>query len=371
MSILQNHLALMTFCFSLASSALFGLENSNAQNSWALGPFERVSDQPVLSPDPTSLFICPVQRKEVQWEKKHAFNPAAVVRNGKIYLIYRAEDDFGRGVGKHTSRLGIAESTDGIHFERYPMPILYPDTDSQNEYEFPGGCEDPRIVETEDGYVMTYTQWNRKIAVLSIATSKDLFTWEKKGYAFEGENLPQRRWSKSGAIICKRDGDRLIAVKIAGKYWMYWGDGSIHIATSDDLIAWKPVLDHEGKLVDVLTPRPGKFDSDIVESGPPALLTEQGIVLLYNGKNAIQTGDSRLLGRAYSAGQVLFDSQDPMQVIARLDEFFLRPEKPFEMRGQYRSGAIFIEGLVHFHNQWFLYYGASDSKIGVVVAPDR
>lgn len=349
-----------------------GNESTASQTDWVLAPFQKLGDAPVLSPNSESLFFCPIQMKELQWEKRHTFNPAAVVRNGKVYLIYRAEDDFGRGIGKHTSRLGIAESEDGIHFKRYPTPILFPDLDAQNSHEFPGGCEDPRIVEREDGtYVMTYTQWNRKIAVLSVATSQDLFSWDKKGYAFETENLAPRRWSKSGSIVCKRQGDRIVATKIQGKYWMYWGDVSVHAATSDDLISWTPVKDSEGKLVEVMAPRAGKFDSDIVEAGPPAILTDRGILLLYNGKNAVKSGDPRLLGRAYSAGQVLLDPQDPTQVIARLDDFFLRPEKPFEMRGQYRSGAIFIEGLVFFQNQWLLYYGASDSKIGVAAAPDK
>lgn len=357
-----------TFIGLSIASTLIGFESF----IWPLGPFERPVEHPVLSPQPESLFFCPIQEREIRWEKKHTFNPSAVVRNGKIYLIYRAEDDFGRGVGKHTSRLGIAESEDGIHFHRHPTPILYPDLDDQNQYEFPGGCEDPRIVETDEGtYVMTYTQWNRKIAVLAIATSEDLFSWEKWGYAFENEGREERRWSKSGSIICRKEGDRMVATKIHGKYWMYWGDGSIHLATSDDLISWKPLLDNQGELLAVLKPREGKFDSDIVEAGPPAILTDKGVALLYNGKNAIKTGDPRLLGRAYSAGEVLFDLDNPSKVISRLDDFILKPEMPFEMRGQYRSGAIFIEGLVHFQGQWLLYYGASDSKIGVAVCRDR
>ena len=53
------------------------------------------------------------------------------------------------------------------------------------QFDYPGGCEDPRIVQTEDGlYVLAYTSWNYKIPRLSIAFSKDLFHWEKKGPAF-------------------------------------------------------------------------------------------------------------------------------------------------------------------------------------------
>lgn len=55
----------------------------------------------------------------------------------------------------------------------------------QKSLEWPGGCEDPRIAVTVDGlYVMMYTQWNRDIPRLAVATSKDLVHWTKYGPAF-------------------------------------------------------------------------------------------------------------------------------------------------------------------------------------------
>ncbi len=333
-----------------------------------IGPFERVDEaNPILTPCSDSVFCCPLQHKEICWEAEHVFNPAAVVRHGKVYLLYRAEDNYGTGIGNHTSRIGLAESSDGIHFERMLTPVLFPDCDEQSSYEFPGGCEDPRIVETEEGsYVMTYTQWNRQVAVLAVATSDDLIHWKKRGYAFEG-NM-HRRWSKSGSIVCRLEEDRLIATKIQGKYWMYWGEGMIYTATSDDLISWEPLKDEDGELTILLKPRKGKFDGLLVEAGPPAILTEEGILLLYNGKNSIKKGDPHILPKAYSAGQVLFDLADPTKILIRSEECFLTPERAYEMRGQYERGTVFIEGLVHFHNQWFLYYGTADSAIGVATS---
>lgn len=57
--------------------------------------FNKISDpviNPVLGPIEESSFRCPVRRKEVNWEAKDVFNPAAVVKDGKVYLLYRAED---------------------------------------------------------------------------------------------------------------------------------------------------------------------------------------------------------------------------------------------------------------------------------------
>lgn len=332
---------------------------------WQIGPFHRFDKaNPILKSSSESIFYCPLQSKNLTWESANVFNPSAVVRNGKVYLIYRAEDDYGDGVGFHTSRLGLAESTDGIHFERRNFPILFPDHDNQSQAEFPGGCEDPRVVEREDGsYVMTYTQWNQKTALLAVATSSDLLHWKKHGYIFEGKM--DKSWSKSGSIVCQLKNNHLVATKINGKYWMYWGEGDIHIAISDDLISWEPLVDANHELISVIKPRAGKFDSALVEPGPSAILTNRGIVLLYNGKNSNENGDRDIHEGAYSAGQALFDFNDPTNLIARSENSFLSPQKIYEMKGQYAGGTVFIEGLVFFKNRWFLYYGAADSAIGV------
>jgi beta-1,2-mannosidase len=47
---------------------------------------------PILGPDSSTSFLCPVRKKPVLWEEKDVFNPAAVVKDGFVYLLYRAED---------------------------------------------------------------------------------------------------------------------------------------------------------------------------------------------------------------------------------------------------------------------------------------
>lgn len=50
-------------------------------------------------------------------------------------------------------------------------------------------------------------------------------------------------FSKSASIVTKLvDGKQVIA-KIDGKYWMYWGEKFVNVATSTDLINWEPMLD--------------------------------------------------------------------------------------------------------------------------------
>jgi predicted GH43/DUF377 family glycosyl hydrolase len=350
-----------------------GLQAQTTAAFLQLGPFTRpASGNPVIAPRPVSTFIDPILKTPVHWEALHTFNPAAVVRDGKIFVLYRAEDDTGAmAIGGHTSRLGLAESADGIHFTRLAEPVFYPATDTQEAREWPGGVEDPRIVEREDGtYVLTYTQWNRKTYSVGIATSRDLTHWTKHGPAFltaAGGKYAELMY-KSAGIVTRLDlaKFRLIAAKIEGKYWMYWGEGAIRLATSSDLIEWTPVEDAQGNPIELLRPRAGHFDSSFPETGPPPLLTDAGVLVIYNGKNSAQGGDPAMGANAYAAGEALFDAHDPAHLLAQTDHPVLKPEMAYEKTGQYVAGTTFAEGLVYFDERWFLYYGCADSLVGVV-----
>src|SRR6266853_472217 len=230
------------------------------------GPWKRASNEPILSPQGTT------------WESAGTFNPATVIHNGKIVMLYRAQDASG------TSRLGYAESTDGIHFTRRPEPVLSPETD----YEKDGGVEDPRLQKFGDTYYLTYTGFNNKDARLCLATSSDLIHWT------EATKAP------------------------------------------------------------VLPRRPGKFDSRVVEPGPPPIFTDQGIVLIYNG------ADDNLV---YRTGVAVFDHNDPRKLLSRSDSPIFAPEKDWEKVGQVPN-VVFVEGMVQEKNRFLFYYGAADKYIG-------
>jgi predicted GH43/DUF377 family glycosyl hydrolase len=360
----------LSFRFFTAVSFFVATTSLHAQSaqSWTRGPFARAIDAPIITPNPKSEFTDPITGEPVHWEALHTFNPAAIVRDGKIYVLYRAEDDSGKMViGMHTSRLGLASSADGVNFTTEPAPVFYPDNDSQKDREWPGGVEDPRLVEREDGtYVLTYTQWNRRHTDIGVATSTDLIHWSKQGPALVGEKYQDLNY-KSASIVTQVANGRLIAAKIRGKYWMYWGEIQVRLATSPDLIHWTPVENSAGKPIVLLHNRPGHFDSAFPEVGPPSLLTDHGIVLIYNGKNAAVHGEPGIAAGAYSNGQALFSADDPHKLLARTDKPFFKPEKPWEQSGQYAAGTTFAEGLVVFHDKWFLYYGCADSRVGVAL----
>ena len=224
------------------------------------------------------------------------------------------------------SSIGLATSSDGVHFKRRSEPVLV----ATEDYELPGGCEDARIVEHHGTYYMTYTGYDGVSARLCLATSRNLLDWTKHGPLFPDFVTRDvgKPWSKSGAILTKR---------LKGKYYMYFGDKDIYYATSPDLIHWTP-----GPVDDpVMRPQPGTYTEELLEPGPPPLITDNGYILLIHNA-AAKDPDGKLI---YRAGQALIDPAKPTEELARLTTPFLVPETPEETEGQVNN-VVFVEGLV-------------------------
>ncbi|MHA8065353.1 glycoside hydrolase family 130 protein [Aquirufa sp. ROCK2-A2] len=357
--ILRQLVNLSFCCLLLFSQSTYA---QKAKQDWTMMDFQKLDSQnPILNPTLTQVFDCPIQGKKVAWENKNVLNPTALIKDGKVHLIYRAQDSLG------TSRIGLAISEDGIHFKKEAKPILFPENDAFKKYEWPGGIEDPRVVVTQEGnYLLTYTSYDGKTARLCSAISSDLKNWTKMGPMLKDPKYIDL-WSKSGAIVVKESNQQMIATKIQGKYWMYYGDTNLFLATSDDLINWTVCEDGENKTaISVLHPRKGHFDSRLVEPGPYALIKPQGILLIYNSSNSANYNEKRFPKFTYSAGEALFDKNMPYKLLDRTLQPFIWPNKIYEQIGEVNE-VCFVEGLVHFNNKWFLYYGTADSKIAVAI----
>ena len=298
--------------------------------AWPFGAWQRLSPEPILGPEGES------------WEAAGVFNPTVVRHGGQIVMLYRAQDRSG------TSRLGYASSADGIHFTRRAEPVLSPEAD----YERDGGVEDPRLVAIDGTFYLTYTGYNKKDAQLCLATSKDLVHWDRRGVilpAYQGRW--NKGWTKAGAIVPE---------KIGGRWWMYYlgtaadKTDQMGLASSSDLLHWTDALD-----APVLPRRAGRFDSRVVEPGPAPVLTDDGIVLVYNGAD-----DALVYRTAYAR----FDRHDPRRLLARSDEPVFAPETAWETTGQVPN-VVFVEGLLRDGARWLFYYGGADKYVGVATAP--
>ncbi len=232
--------------------------------------------------------------------------------------------------------------------------MLFPDEDTCKPYEWGGGTEDLHVVEDEAGtYYMNYTAWNGKRDALLVATSDDLVHWTKHGPAF-ARLAPERVYgTRSGVVVTRRDGERLIAQKINGKYLMMVSH-TCELAESDNLIDWKPL----GNAV-WTDNASGLFDSGSREAGAIALLRPDGILLFYNGGNG-----------GWALGQALVSRQDCTTVLQRLEEPFIKPEYEWEKSG-FIANACVANGMAPFKGEWLLYYGAADHQIGLAVCKEE
>ncbi|MEW6279249.1 MAG: glycoside hydrolase family 130 protein, partial [Candidatus Eremiobacterota bacterium] len=290
---------------------------------WLPGPWTKY-DQPILSPRPG------------RFDSRNVYNMATVREDGVTRMIFRGEDA-SEPPAAITGRLGLAESRDGIVFQREEQPVFVP----QEPYES-RGVEDPRLVKLAGTYWMTYTAYDGQVARLCLASSPDLRAWQRHGVLFP--EFPEfNHWTKSGALLPQQ---------VDGRWVMYFGDSQIWLATSSDLVGWS----YHGE--PVMRTRPGRFDSRLIEPGPPPIWTDQGILLIYNCADETNR---------YSTAAALFAHDDPRHLIARLEHPFLEPTLPWEIEG-YVPNVVFAEGLCRQDGRWLLYYGDADRCVGVAWA---
>lgn len=292
------------------------------------GPFERVDANPVLAPEPSC-----------DWERGAVYNAAATRDGDGVAVLYRAEDlppEEDPQQDRYVSRIGLARGSDGVALERVrDEPVLgtggpYADYKTR-------GVEDPRITTIDDEYMLTYTAFDGERINLFLATSDDLVDWDEHGPVTDG---------KAGAILDE---------PVDGEYVMYQGDTDIDLLRSPDGYDW------ETTDTGVLAPRDGMFDAVLVEPGPAPVLTEDGILQVYNACDDA--------GR-YHVGAALFDRDDPAELVARTDTPLLSPiAADRDRRHDHLEAVVFAEGLVELDETYHLYYGSGDETLRVATAP--
>lgn len=150
-----------------------------------------------------------------------------------------------------------------------------------------------------------YTAYNGSSILLSLASTTNPFdrnSWNKLGPVF-----PQYQNSKSGALLVRKQ----------PPHYLFWGDSDIRVTTSDNITQWKSIGDI------FLSPRPDKFDSRLVESGPPPLQLSNGNYLFIY--NSAEKGWPEDPNTAYHVGWVILDGNDPTKILARSEEPLMGP----------------------------------------------
>lgn len=238
----------------------------------------------------------------------------------------------------------IIVSPDGFTVEKVDDGPTFMGVPGDGDY----GVEDARIVKIGSQYVMTYVSVSLHEGVCgSLAVSKNLVDWERKGIIFRQQN-------KDVVIFPE---------KIRGKYvalhrpegTMNFSKRSIWISHSPDLIYW-------GKEKSLIRPRDNSWDDAWTGAGPPPIKTKKGWLLIYHG---VKTIDEQNI---YSVGSVLLDLKNPEIVLARTPTKapLLEPKEKYEASG-FVNQVVFPTGAVPtLDGKDILLYSGGGDKISSV-----
>lgn len=325
--------------------------------------FKKYEGNPILRPNPANA-----------WEERCVLNPAVVYdqEKQKFVMLYRAAGNDKR----HQIRLGLAESSDGVHFERVGnAPVFEGHRDDPD-----GGCvEDPRLIQMGGVYFLTYAarayapgqywleEWVEGVSRPPMyLESADVYDKELPLYARENTTVSYlaatkdfRHYKKLGRLTEPAVDDRDVFIfpeKIGGKYVLvsrpkFQDAGvkmpSIWISYGNDLLEYgKPQLLMTGEQW---------WETQRIGGGTPPVKTEKGWFMLYHGVDA---------KGIYRVGAVLLDLQDPAKVVARTKEYLMEPDQDFELSGIY-EGCVFPTGSVVKEGTLYVYYGCADQYIGL------
>ncbi|MBE6364368.1 MAG: glycosidase [Lentisphaerae bacterium] len=276
------------------------------------------------------------------WESAHVSNAGAVVHDGKVHLIYRAE-----GQDKRTSapnswpitRLGHAVSENGFDIsQRDELPVFdRSETDPWRCF----GCEDPRISKIGDTYYIVFTAMSRFGHFgdsLMYSTTKDFVTYTEPQPLMR--EFEQRT---SGFLPGKINGEFCLFHRPMPNMWLSY---------SKDLINW-----HDYQCIFRI--KPGTWYDKKLGIGAPPILTRYGWLLFWHAKNT---------AAEYALGIMLLDKDDPAKIIKFQGEPVLRCEMPYEKEG-FVNNAIYTCGAVEFNGQFIIYYGCCDQCLSVASVP--
>lgn len=308
---------------------------------WAIGPFKRFSGNPIMRP----------QGQSGTWESQNVYNPAVIYRDNHFFMLYRGENSDTTLFKYYRSQIGLAESVDGIHWQRYSNnPVLKAEFD----YELPGGLEDPRLVELNGTYYVYYTAYaaDNHSFWLCVATSTDLKNWVKHGPIWGDWNIKN---IKNGAILMNPNNE---PVMVDGKYVLYCsGNDTAYICYSKDLIHW------DIKSMENMIPL-GFYPWEFCMALTDYEESKENIILFLGSRHNGGNGEIRW---NYALGQSLIKKNNLEKIVEIMEEPYLIPVESYEQNG-FIHNTLFCESITLYNGEWLLYYGAADHQIALAKA---
>lgn len=314
-----------------------------------------------------------LQKTNNGFENEGVLNPA-VIRVGEIvYMFYRAVSK-----GNYSS-IGLCKFKGPLNeIERLDTPVIFPQFDYESR-----GTEDPRIVQIDGIYYLSYTAYDGFNAMGALATSSDLIHFEKQGIIapqITYEEFSHLAGSK-GTLNEKylRYNEHKNIQEIPGKKIFMWDKNVIffprkirgkfyflHRVRPDiQVVCIENIQDltHEFwqnyflQLHDYIVLSPQyKHEVSYIGGGCPPIETESGWLLIYHGVH------DTINGYVYTCCAALLDLDNPQIEIARLPVPLFFPDQEWEIKGVVNN-VCFPTGAVVFDDTLYIYYGAADEHI--------
>jgi len=324
-------------------------------------------------------------------ESEGVLNPASGrTPDGTVHLLPRLV------ASGNVSRVGLAEVVleDDIPVGVQRRGVVLAPDEGWERGLHNSGVEDPRVtwVPSLKVHLMTYVAFGPLGPRLAMAVSSDLVRWRRLGpvqFAYESaldtdlglfpnkdavffpEPVPDPQGRPAYALLHRPMWDL---------GWFRTGEG-VHLPAGltdprpGIWISYIPVERAVADLSALTRPQDHRlvalpeFDWETAKigAGPPPLRVDEGWLVLHHGVVGdipVAFDPSAQQHAEYAAGAMLLDPQDPSRVLARTPQPLLRPTTYDEQHGTVPN-VVFPTAIEEIDGVRFVFYGMSDSKIGV------
>lgn len=314
-----------------------------------------------------------LQKTQHGFENEGVLNPAVIQGTDCIHLYYRAVSH-----GNYSS-IGYVRLSSPLQIEsRLDTPLLFPQADYESH-----GIEDPRIVQIDKQYYLTYTAYDGVNALGTLALSDDGIHFIKHGLivprisyknfsrlagAKGAINEKYLRFNEHDQLTIKEGKEVYLWDKnviffprrINGKlFFLHRIRPDIQLVAIDSLsdltdAFWEQYFLHLDNWI-VLSSQ-YKHEVSYIGGGCPPIETPEGWVLIYHGVH------DTVKGYVYSACAALLDLENPQKEIARLPYALFKPEHEWELKGEVNN-VCFPTGTLLKGDTLYIYYGAADEQV--------
>lgn len=292
--------------------------------------------------------------KDVPYDSALVFNAGVIPYQGGYAMVFRNDYCYAGGTHFEGTNIGLAKSSDGIHWTVEDAPIFSMRTDEISR------AYDPRLTVIDGQIYMCFAVDTRHGLRGAIAKTDDLHHFEVLSMS-----LPDNR---NMVLFPEKIDGKFVRLERPMPIYSRGGKDRFDIWMSDspDLVYW-------GNHHLVASVEDFPFANDKIGPGAPPVRTKAGWLVATHtvdidpsrGKNG---WEDRWIKR-YCAAMLLLDLNEPWKVLGMSKVPLIAPEAPYEKDEGFRTNVVFPTGMIRLADGTIrIYYGAADTVIALAEA---